>query len=106
MKPDPSFPTKLDTVADAPEPLRSALMKKLPPEEPVRFLLHAPAFSTGDEKMPATLLAVTKNGWLVAWETEDGSAALEDQAGRSSGGSYYRRAGSGQREIVCADELD
>jgi hypothetical protein len=77
MKPDTRFPTKLDTVADAPEPLRSALMKKLPSGELVRFLLHAPAFSTGDEKMPATLLAVTKNGWLVAWETEDGSAALE-----------------------------
>ena len=77
MKPDIRFPTKLDTVTDAPEPLRSALVKNLPSGEPIRFLLHAPAFSTGEENTPATLLAVTKNGWLVAWETEDGSAAQE-----------------------------
>jgi len=41
------------------------------------LLVHAPAFTTGDEKSPATLLAVTNNGWFVASETEDGDAALE-----------------------------
>src|SRR6202047_168778 len=76
MKIDTRFPTKLDTVSDAPEPLRSELAKGLPSKEPVRLLVHAPAFPTGDEKSPATLLAVTNNGWLVASETEDGGAAL------------------------------
>ena len=76
MKIDTRFPTKLDTVSDAPEPLRSALVKSLPSKEPVRLLVHAPAFPTGDEKSPATVLAVTNNGWLVASETEDGGAAL------------------------------
>jgi len=76
MKIDSRFPTKLDTVSDAPEPLRSALVKSLPSKEPVRLLVHAPAFPTGDEKSPATVLAVTNNGWLVASETEDGGAAL------------------------------
>jgi hypothetical protein len=76
MKIDPRFPTKLDTVSDAPEPLRSELVKSLPSKEPVRLLVHAPAFPLGDEKSPATLLAVTNNGWLVASETEDGGAAL------------------------------
>jgi hypothetical protein len=76
MKIDPRFPTKLDTVSDAPEPLRSELVKSLPSKEPVRLLVHAPAFPTGDEKSPATLLAVTNNGWFVASETEDGGAAL------------------------------
>src|ERR1700730_17704627 len=76
MKIDTRFPTKLDTVSDAPEPLRSELVKSLPSKEPVRLLVHAPAFPTGDEKSPATLLAVTNNGWLVASETEDGGAAL------------------------------
>ena len=76
MKIDPHFPTKLDTVSDAPEPLRSELVKSLPSKEPVRLLVYAPAFPTGDEKSPATLLAVTNNGWLVASETEDGGAAL------------------------------
>jgi hypothetical protein len=77
MEIDTRFPSKLDTVSAAPEPLRSALVESLPSGEPVRLLVHAPAFSTGDEKSPATLLAVTKNGWLVASETEDGGAALE-----------------------------
>ena len=76
MNIDTRFPTKLDTVSDAPEPLRSELLKGLHSNDPVRLLVHAPAFSTGDEKSPATLLAVTNNGWLVASETADGGAAL------------------------------
>jgi hypothetical protein len=76
MNIDTRFPTKLDTISDAPEPLRSELVKNLPSEEPVRLLVHAPAFPTGDEKSPATLLAVTNDGWLVASETEDGGAVL------------------------------
>jgi hypothetical protein len=77
MEIDTSFPTKLDTVSDAPEPLRGALVESLPSGETVRLLVHAPAFSTGEEKSPATVLAVTNNGWLLASETEDGGAALE-----------------------------
>jgi len=76
MQIDTRFPTKLDTVSDAPEPLRSELEKSLSSKEPVRLLVYAPAFPTGEEKSPATLLAVTNNGWLVASETEDGGAAL------------------------------
>jgi hypothetical protein len=76
MNIDPRFPTKLDTVSDAPEPLRSELAKSLPSKDSVRLLVHAPAFPTGEEKSPATLLAVTNNGWLVASETEDGGAAI------------------------------
>jgi hypothetical protein len=77
MEIDTSFPTKLDTVSDVPEPLRGALVESLPSGETVRLLVHAPAFSTGEEKSPATVLAVTNNGWLLASETEDGGAALE-----------------------------
>jgi len=77
MEIDTRFPTKLNTVSDAPEPLRSALVESFPSGEPVRLLVHAPAFTMGDEKSPATVLAVTNNGWLVASETEDGGAALE-----------------------------
>ena len=51
-------------------------MSSLPAREPVRLLVYAPAFPTGEEKTPATLLAVTNYGWLVASETEDGAAAL------------------------------
>jgi hypothetical protein len=76
MNIDTRFPTKLDTVSDAPEPLRGELRKNLPTEESVRLLVHAPTFPTGDEKSPATLLAVTNTGWLVASEAEDGDAVL------------------------------
>jgi hypothetical protein len=77
MEIDTRFPTKLDTVSDAPEPLRSALVESFPSGEPVRLLVHAPAFATEDAKSPATVLAVTNNGWLVVSETEDGGVALE-----------------------------
>jgi hypothetical protein len=69
MEIDPRFPTKLSAISDAPEPLRSALVEILPPKEPMRLLVHAPAFSSAAEKSPATLLAVTSNGWLVVAET-------------------------------------
>jgi hypothetical protein len=77
MKPDTRFPTKLDVITDAPEPLRSALLESFPSEESVRLLIHAPDFSTVGEKTPATVLAVTNNGWFVASETEDGGASVE-----------------------------
>jgi hypothetical protein len=77
MKIDTRFPIKLNTVSDAPEPLRSALADSLPSGEPVRLLVHAPAFASEEEKSPATVLAVTNNGWLVASETENGGAAVE-----------------------------
>src|ERR1700738_897803 len=77
MEIDTRFPTKLHTTSDAPEPFRSALTESLPSEDPVRLLVHAPAFTTGDRRSPATVLAVTNHGWLIASETEEGSATLE-----------------------------
>jgi hypothetical protein len=77
MEIDTRFPTKLNTVSDAPEPLRSALVASLPSAEPTRLLVHAPAFATEDEKTSATVLAVTNNGWLVVSETEGRAAAVE-----------------------------
>jgi len=76
MEIDTRFPTKLDSISDAPEPLRSALMENLSSEKPVRLLVYAPAFPAGAEKTPATLLAVTKPGWFVASETEEGGASV------------------------------
>ena len=74
MEIDTRFPIKLNTVSDAPEPFRSALAENLPSGEPVRLLVHAPAFATEEEKSPATVLAVTNDGWLVASETEGGAS--------------------------------
>jgi hypothetical protein len=77
MEIDSRFPSKLDSVSDAPEPLRSAVAENCPSLESVRLLIHAPAFSTVDERSPATVLAVTDSGWVVASETEEGSASTE-----------------------------
>ena len=74
MEIDTRFPIKLNTVSDAPEPFRSALAENLPSGDPVRLLVHAPAFATEGEKSPATVLAVTNDGWLVASETEGGAS--------------------------------
>jgi len=77
MEIDTRFPTKLNSVSDAPEPFRGALVESFPSGEPARLLLYAPAFQTEDEKLPATVLAVTNTGWLVALTAEDGGVALE-----------------------------
>src|SRR5215469_1466231 len=77
MEIDTRFPTKLDTVSDAPEPFRSALLQSFPSGEPIPLLVHAPAFTTADEQSAATVLAVTNDGWLLVSETENGSADVE-----------------------------
>jgi hypothetical protein len=77
MEIDPTFPTKLNTVSEVPEPLHTALLESFPSGEPIRLLVHSPAFPTGEEKSPATVLAVTNSGWLVASETKEGGAKLD-----------------------------
>jgi hypothetical protein len=52
------------------------LTDNLPSGEFIRFLVHAPAFSTGAQNSPATVLAIGEKGWLVASENEDGASAL------------------------------
>jgi hypothetical protein len=77
MEIDTRFPTKLDTVSDAPEPLRSALVESLPSGAPVQLLVHAPSFAAEEEKSPATVIAITNTGWLVASETGSGGASVD-----------------------------
>ena len=77
MEIDTRFPTKLDTVPDAPEPFRSALVESFPAGTLVPLLVYAPSFPAGDDESPATVLAVTNSGWLVATETGEGSVTLE-----------------------------
>jgi hypothetical protein len=78
MEVDPRFPTKLDALSDVPEPLRGALEETLPANQTFHLLLHAPAFQADGEESPATVLAVTDTAWLVASETEDGGATIEN----------------------------
>jgi hypothetical protein len=76
MEVDTRFPSKLDTVNDVPEPLRGKLVDNIHSQESVRLLVHAPAFSTANEKSPATVLAVTEKDWIVASEAEDGGVSV------------------------------
>ncbi|MBV9130407.1 MAG: hypothetical protein JO298_08465 [Verrucomicrobia bacterium] len=77
MEIDTRFPTELNSVSDAPEPLRKALVESFTSGEPVRLLVHNPAFTAGEENSPETVLAVTNKGWLVVSQTEDGLSAVE-----------------------------
>jgi hypothetical protein len=77
MEIDTRFPTKLQTVSDAPEPFRTSLTDNIASGEIICFLVHAPAFSTGTKNSPATVLAITGKGWLVASENEDGGISVE-----------------------------
>jgi hypothetical protein len=82
---DNNFPTKLSSVDDVPEPLRSALRDNIAAKEHIRLMIYSPVFSTIDELVPgsalarspsilapATLLAVLDDRWLVATEENDG----------------------------------
>src|SRR6516225_12371904 len=79
-KTDTRFATKLDSVDDVPEPMRGALVERVPSHEPIRLLVHAPDILTNEEESPisATLLAVTGEGWLVVSESEEGNVSVED----------------------------
>jgi hypothetical protein len=84
MHTDNNFPTKLFAVDDVPEPFRAALQQHLSPSEQV-VLIYSPAFSTlenltkepvrgnvGKIFIPASVLAVMDDRWLVATHEEGG----------------------------------
>src|SRR6516165_4681411 len=80
VKTDTRFATKLDSVDDVPEPMRGALVEKVPSHEQIRLLVHAPDILTNEEELPisATVLAVTGESWLVVSESEEGNVSVED----------------------------
>jgi hypothetical protein len=78
MNIDTRFTTKLGSISDVPEPFFGALQENLPsPQEPIRLLIHTPSFKTSVEMRPATLLAVTDKGWLLASKAEGGGVSVE-----------------------------
>jgi hypothetical protein len=90
MEIDTRFATRLDTVGEVPEPLRRILVDNIDEQASVRMLVHAPAVLTIDERspatappvtpvllVPATVLAVTNHGWILASGTEDGGVTVE-----------------------------
>ena len=75
MSLDTRFASKLERVDDAPEPLRGALRRRLPPEETISLLAYSPAHASAGAQSPATALAVTDRGWLVVSEESGGAEA-------------------------------
>jgi hypothetical protein len=92
---DNNFPTKLFAVDDVPEPFRGALQEHLSPSEQV-VLIYSPAFSAlenlpgepapvnvGKMLIPASVLAVTDDRWLVVTE-EEGGVTVEQSSFRDT----------------------
>jgi len=77
MSIDSRITTKLVNIREAPEPFSSALTDDLPVNKPVRLLIHAPAWSMATVRSPTTVLGVTEDGWVVAFENEDGSVSVD-----------------------------
>jgi len=65
------FASKLETIDDAPESHRAAFLNTLQPDDTIRLLVFGPANKTLGMNSPATLLAVTNNGWISVSGEED-----------------------------------
>jgi hypothetical protein len=72
-----NYPHKLKSILEAPEQFSEALRSHLSATDAFRLILYAPSASIGDEKVPATVLVVTDDGWLVASENQDGGISVE-----------------------------
>jgi hypothetical protein len=65
------FASSLNSLDEAPEPLRSAMLAALPPDNAIRLLVFGPASKTLDGRWPAALLAVLEREWVVVSGTEE-----------------------------------
>ena len=77
METNTDYPRKLESISEVPEQFSEAVRSHLSAIDAVRLLLYAPSASVGDEEVPATVLVVTDDGWLVASENEDSGSSVE-----------------------------
>jgi len=100
METDARFPTKLNAISDAPEPLRSALVESFPSEKSLRLLVHAPAFSTVGKKnasdklvgftdvlAPVSFALAIRSHWQTASSIAMGASWDDDTKVRTLSGS-------------------
>jgi hypothetical protein len=59
------FASKLPSVEDAPEPFRSAMVAVLKPSDVVRSLIFGPAEDLIRKILPASLLAILEDEWII-----------------------------------------
>jgi hypothetical protein len=67
-----AFAAKLKSADEAPEPLRSAMLEALGPQDTVHRLVFGPIQKIPDKVWPASLLAISNRGWIVIICAEDG----------------------------------
>jgi hypothetical protein len=70
------FSSRLKTVDDAREPFRRVLYRELRTKEPARLLIYTPSNETVKTRSPASVLALTARGWLLAAENQKGDATV------------------------------
>lgn len=70
------FPSKLASIEQAPEPLRSAVRNRLSSYDDIRLIVFGPASRLFGKRSPATLLVVTVRDWLMASDAADGQAEV------------------------------
>jgi transposase InsO family protein len=66
------FPSRWATAEEAHEPFQSALQRELGKEGTTRLLVYTPPLETSAGRSAASVLAVTREGWLRVMETADG----------------------------------
>jgi hypothetical protein len=71
-----NYPHKLKSILEAPEQFSEALRSHLSATDALGLILYAPSASVVDRKVPATVLVVTDDGWLVASENQDGGSGI------------------------------
>jgi len=72
-----NYPHKLESILEAAEQFSEALRSHLSASDASRLILYAPCASVGEEKVPATVLVVSDDGWLLASENQDGDVSVE-----------------------------
>jgi len=75
MNIDNRFASRAEAIDEIPEPFRRNLRKQIMPDESVSFLAYAPAYKSL-ENLPATVLAITDQQWLIVEQASDGDAIV------------------------------
>lgn len=65
------FAIRAARLEETPDPFRTAIRRQLTAAETIRMLLFGPSYTSLDRRSPATLLAVTSCGWVLALDDSD-----------------------------------
>jgi hypothetical protein len=70
MSSETGFPEKISGIGHLREPFRTAFRSEIGQGEPVKALIYSPRFSTASFKAAASVMAVTADRWVIAWEQD------------------------------------